>query len=129
MDGVLSRRKLAGLPPGAAAWAVALAVFVPVCGVLLAEAALELVVQREALAGVAGGVSAAATLGVAGYVGQRFGVWLAGWPGPSCGLVLPGVWWLTESGPCGTAGEDWPVLTMLLFAPIVILFSGLGGWV
>ena len=129
MDGVLSRRKLAGLPPGAAAWAVALAVFVPVCGVLLAEAALELVVQREALAGVAGGLSAAAALGVAGYVGQRFCMRLPAWPGSSGGLVLPGARCLTGRRLSGAAGEDWPVLTMLLFAPIVILFSGLGGWV
>ncbi|QYJ17291.1 hypothetical protein Rxycam_03133 [Rubrobacter xylanophilus DSM 9941] len=109
---------------------MALAVFVPLCGVLLAEAILEVVLQREALAGVAGGLYAAAALGVAGYVGQWAVTRLLVWPGPSGGLLAPEVWRLDGSGGAGAAtGEEWPVLTMLLFAPIVILFSGLGGWV
>ena len=111
--------------PGAAAWAAALAIFLPLCGVLLAEVVLDLLVQREALAGVL----SAAALGAAGYVaGQWVGLRLAGWPGPSGGLHWP-LWQVAGGEPGEEAGEDWPVLAMLLFAPIVILFSGLGGWV
>ncbi|BBL79676.1 hypothetical protein RxyAA322_15300 [Rubrobacter xylanophilus] len=121
------RKALSGLPLGAA-WVMALAVFVPLCGALLAESALEVVLQREALAGVAGGFYAAA-LGAAGYVGQWSLLRLPVWPGPSGGLLAPGIWHPDGDGSVGAAGEDWPVLAMLLFAPIVILFSGLGGWV
>jgi hypothetical protein len=115
-----------GLSPGAAARAAALAIFLPLCGVLLAELVLDLLLQREALAGVL----SAAALGAAGYVaGQWVGLRLSAWPGPSGGLNSA-LWRIAGGEPRGeAAGEDWPVLAMLLFAPIVILFSGLGGWV
>ena len=34
---------------------------------------------------------------------------------------------LSARASCG--GEDWPLLVALLFGPLPILFSGLGGWV
>lgn len=106
------------------AWRTAL----PALWLLLAD----LSPQQEVYAGADYGLSMLAVLGTAGCLsyalalvsdrtlfGEGSAVSLAG-PEPAGGLALSG----------RTArGERWPLLIALLFAPLVILFSGLGGFV
>ena len=87
--------------------------------------------QQDVYASADYGLSVLAVLGTAGCIGYlwafisrynltAFGTTaLPAWPSSSA---------IVTSGSPGR-GEGWPLLVALLFAPLPILFSGLGGWV
>jgi hypothetical protein len=85
---------------------------------------------EEAYAGIGYGLSLLAFLGAAGCA-ARLTARLATRLDP-----LP---WASPAGPAARAGpsaqglsvrgEGWPLLVALLFGPLAVLFSGLGGWV
>lgn len=87
--------------------------------------------QQDVYASADYGLSVLAILGTAGCIGYAWAFFsryrlaafgptaLAAWPS-SPATFTPG-----NPG----RGEVWPLLVALLFAPLPILFSGLGGWV
>jgi hypothetical protein len=100
-------------------------------GLLLFGLLTSLFSREEVYANLEYGFSVLALFGAAGCIGhlaasiyrssgaRAFACRLPGRTLPAA--VAPG------SVPCGTAG--WPVLVALLLGPLVVLLSGLGGWV
>ena len=83
---------------------------------------------EEAYAGIGYGLSLLAYLGAAGYA-ARLTARLATrldplpWASPVADRA-------EASAPeLSVRGEGWPLLVALLFGPLAVLFSGLGGWV
>ena len=86
--------------------------------------------REEVYANLEYGFSVLALFGAAGYIGhlaasipRRSGAWAFAFWIPTG--VLPAV--AVPGGVPGPAG--WPVLVALLLGPLVVLLSGLGGWV
>ncbi len=102
----------------------------PALGLLLFGLLTNLSSREELYANLEYGFSVLALLGAAGYIGHL----AASIPRRSKGWsfarsatfgVPPAA--PVQGVPRGTAG--WPVLLALLFGPLVVLLSGLGGWV
>ncbi len=85
---------------------------------------------EEAYAGIGYGLSLLAFLGAAGGAAcltSRLAASLdpLQWAAPSAPVARP----FAVSPPRSVRGEGWPVLVALLFGPLAVLISGLGGWV
>jgi hypothetical protein len=102
----------------------------PLLALVLVGLLVDVARPEEAYAGIGYGLSLLAFLGAAGGA-----VCLTGrlharldplpWAGPAApaartGTSLPGL---------SVRGEGWPLLVALLFGPLAVLISGLGGWV
>ncbi len=84
---------------------------------------------EEAYAGIGYGLSLLTFLG-AGYAARltaRLATRLD--PLPWASPVAPAARSATSTPGLSVRGEGWPVLVALLFGPLAVLFSGLGGWV
>jgi hypothetical protein len=85
---------------------------------------------EEAYAGIGYGLSLLAFLGAAGGA-VRLTSRLAArldplpWAAPAAPVARP----FAATPPQSVRGEGWPVLVALLFGPLAVLISGLGGWV
>ncbi len=103
----------------------------PALGLLLFSLLTHLSSREDLYANPEYGFSVLALFGAAGYIGhlaasipRRSGAWAfarSGTVGVLPAALVPGV---VPSGPAG-----WPVLVALLLGPLVVLLSGLGGWV
>ncbi len=85
---------------------------------------------EEAYAGIDYGLSLLAFLGAAGcavYLTSRLATRLD--PLPGAGIFAPGGRLFASVSGLSARGEGWPLLVALLFGPLVVLISGLGGWV
>lgn len=85
---------------------------------------------EEAYAGIGYGLSLLAFLGVAGgavCLTSRLHARLD--PLPWTGIVGPVARTFASVPGLSSRGEGWPLLVALLFGPLAILISGLGGWV
>jgi len=85
---------------------------------------------EEAYAGIGYGLSLLAFLGAAGYAARltaRLATRLD--PLPWASPAAPAARARTSGPGLSVRGEGWPLLVALLFGPLAVLFSGLGGWV
>lgn len=85
---------------------------------------------EEAYAGIGYGLSLLAFLGAAGgavCLTSRLAASLD--PLPWAGPVAPAARALASAPGLSLRGEGWPLLVALLFGPLAVLISGLGGWV
>ena len=85
---------------------------------------------EEAYAGIGYGLSLLAFLGAAGYAASLTArlatrLYPLPWASPAAPAYRAG----TSARNLSVRGEGWPVLVALLFGPLAVLFSGLGGWV
>ena len=85
---------------------------------------------EEAYAGIGYGLSLLAFLGAAGGAAcltSRLAARLdpLPWAAPAAPAARP----FAASPGLSVRGEGWPVLVALLFGPLAVLISGLGGWV
>ena len=90
----------------------------------------EMVNHEEAYAGIDYGLSLLALLGATGCIVTLTGRLASGPnPLPWAGTFgcAPGPFATSPGLPAG--GEDWPLLVSLLFGTLLVLISGLGGWV
>lgn len=102
----------------------------PLLALVLVGLLADVARPEEAYAGIGYGLSLLALLGAAGCA-ARLTARLATRLDP-----LP---WASPAAPAARAeasapgpsvlGEGWPLLVALLFGPLVVLISGLGGWV
>lgn len=87
--------------------------------------------QQDVYASADYGLSVLALLGTAGCIGYAW-AFISRYRltafGPTALPAWPSSPAIIHSGSPGR-GEVWPLLVALLFAPLPILFSGLGGWV
>lgn len=104
----------------------------PALGLLLFGLVTHLSSREELYANLEYGFSVLALFGAAGYIGHlaasipRRSEALA-FSGSGTFGVVPAAVLVPGAVPRGTAG--WPVLVALLLGPLVVLLSGLGGWV
>ena len=85
---------------------------------------------EEAYAGIGYGLSLLAFLGAAGCAARltaRLATRLDQLPWAS--PAAPAARAETSASGLSVRGEGWPLLVALLFGPLAVLFSGLGGWV
>ena len=85
---------------------------------------------EEAYAGIGYGLSLLALLGAAGYAARltgRLATRLE--PLPWASPVAPAARTSKWASGVSARGEGWPLLVALLFGPLAVLISGLGGWV
>lgn len=85
---------------------------------------------EEAYAGIGYGLSLLAFLGAAGgavCLTSRLAASLD--PLPWAGPAAPAARALAPAPGLSLRGEGWPLLVALLFGPLAVLISGLGGWV
>jgi len=85
---------------------------------------------EEAYAGIGYGLSLLAFLGAAGgavCLTSKLAARLD--PLPWAGPATPAARLFASDPGLSVRGERWPLLVALLFGPLVILISGLGGWV
>ena len=85
---------------------------------------------EEAYAGIGYGLSLLAFLGAAGYAARltaRLATRLD--PLPWASPAAPAARAEISASGLSVRGEGWPLLVALLFGPLAVLFSGLGGWV
>ena len=92
---------------------------------LLAEVAR----PEEAYAGIDYGLSLLAFLGATGAVCLTTRLATGRGPLPWAGPVGPTARTFASVPDLSVLGERWPLLVALLFGPLVVLISGLGGWV
>ena len=85
---------------------------------------------EEAYVGIGYGLSLLAYLGAAGYAARltaRLATRLD--PLPWASPAAPAAEAEISASGLSVRGEGWPLLVALLFGPLAVLFSGLGGWV
>ncbi len=85
---------------------------------------------EEAYAGIGYGLSLLAFLGAAGgavCLTSKLAARLD--PLPWAGPATPAARTFAAAQGLSVRGERWPLLVALLFGPLVVLISGLGGWV
>ena len=84
----------------------------------------------EACAGIGYGLSMLALLGASGYAARLTGRLATRLdPLPWASPVAPAARASMLGQGASVRGEGWPLLVALLFGPLVVLISGLGGWV
>ncbi len=85
---------------------------------------------EEAYAGIGYGLSLLALLGAAWYAARLTGRLATRLdPLPWASPAAPAARTSTSAQDFSSRGEGWPLLVALLFGPLAVLFSGLGGWV
>ena len=85
---------------------------------------------EEAYAGIGYGLSLLALLGAAGYTVRLTGRLATRLdPLPWASPAAPAARTSTSVQDVSAKGEGWPLLVALLFGPLAVLISGLGGWV
>ena len=85
---------------------------------------------EEAYAGIGYGLSLLAFLGAAGgavCLTSKLAARLD--PLPWAGPATPAARTFASAPGLSVRGERWPLLVALLFGPLIVLISGLGGWV
>ena len=101
----------------------------PLLALVLIGLLADLARPEEAYAGIGYGLSLLALLGAAGYAARLTG---------RLATRLDPLPWASPAAPAARAslvqgasarGEGWPLLVALLFGPLAVLISGLGGWV
>lgn len=89
----------------------------------------EIVNHEEATAGLDYGLYLLTMLGAAGCI-VSFAGRLSSDPNPLPWADASRAPWPAPALPVARVrGEDWPVLVALLFGAVIVLISGLGGWV
>jgi hypothetical protein len=85
---------------------------------------------EEAYAGIGYGLSLLALLGAAGYAARLTGRLATRLEPVAVGEPRgPAARTSTSAQDVSARGEGWPLLVALLFGPLAVLISGLGGWV
>ena len=102
----------------------------PLLAIVLIGLIADVARPEEAHAAIGYGLSLLAFLGAAGGAVGLTGRLAAGldplpWAGPGAPAGRP---FARAPGP-PIRGEGWPLLVALLFGPLAVLISGLGGWV
>lgn len=102
----------------------------PLLALVLVGLLADVAPPEEAYAGIGYGLSLLAFLGAAGGA-VRLTSRLHARPDPLPGtsLVVPVARDFALVPGLSARGEGWPLLVALLFGPLVVLISGLGGWV
>jgi hypothetical protein len=100
----------------------------PLLALVLVGLLADVARPEEAYAGIGYGLSLLALLGVAGYAARLTGRLATRldplpWAGPAAARTS------TSVQDVSAKGEGWPLLVALLFGPLAVLISGLGGWV
>lgn len=102
----------------------------PLLALVVAGLFAEVVNHEEAYAGIDYGLSLLALLGATGCIVTLTGRLATGLdPLPWAGTIRPAPGPFASPPGLPERGEDWPLLVSLLFGALVLLISGLGGWV
>ena len=102
----------------------------PLLALVLVGLLADVARPEEAYAGIGYGLSLLALLGAAGYTARltaRLATRLD--PLPWASPAAPAARTLASVQDVSARGEGWPLLVALLFGPLAVLISGLGGWV
>ncbi len=102
----------------------------PLLAIVLIGLLADVARPEEAYAGIGYGLSLLAFLGAAGCAARltaRLATRLG--PLPWASPAAPAARAETSASGLSVRGEGWPLLVALLFGPLAVLFSGLGGWV
>ena len=102
----------------------------PLLAIVLIGLLADVARPEEAYAGIGYGLSLLAFLGAAGCAARltaRLATRLV--PLPWASPAAPAARAETPASGLSVRGEGWPLLVALLFGPLAVLFSGLGGWV
>jgi hypothetical protein len=102
----------------------------PLLAIVLIGLLADVARPEEAYAGIGYGLSLLVFLGAAGCAARltaRLATRLD--PLPWASPAAPAARAETSASGLSVRGEGWPLLVALLFGPLAVLFSGLGGWV
>jgi hypothetical protein len=102
----------------------------PLVALVLVSLLADVARPEEAYAGIGYGLSLLALLGAAWYAARLTGRLATRLdPLPWGSPAAPAARTSTSAQDFSSRGEGWPLLVALLFGPLAVLISGLGGWV